>query len=155
MVGILDANRARGQSWCRDARTGGILSGDADHSHGRSAPIFGFCEFLPRAETAEPSNPRPLALRTLFYRILETRLFRVPVWHEATRTARRSDCRPHFTTALIRGDGQNVRVDLGRISWLLTVGACLIAVLILVLQGYLGYAAVTFAVAVSAAINLS
>jgi hypothetical protein len=46
-------------------------------------------------------------------------------------------------------------VDLGRISWLLTVGVCLIAVLILVLQGYLGYAGVTFAVAVSAAINLS
>jgi hypothetical protein len=46
-------------------------------------------------------------------------------------------------------------MDLGRISWLLTVGICLIAVLILVLQGYLGYAAVAFAVAVSAAINLS
>jgi hypothetical protein len=46
-------------------------------------------------------------------------------------------------------------VDLGRIGWLATVLACLIAVLILVLQGYYGYAAVTLAVAVSAAINLS
>jgi hypothetical protein len=46
-------------------------------------------------------------------------------------------------------------VDLARISWLLTVGVCLIVVLILVLQGYLGYAAVTFAVAISAGINLS
>jgi hypothetical protein len=45
-------------------------------------------------------------------------------------------------------------MTLGRISWLVTVLACLIAVLILVLQGYFGYAAVTFAVALSAAINL-
>jgi hypothetical protein len=45
-------------------------------------------------------------------------------------------------------------VDLGRIAWLVTVGACLVTVLILVLQGYWGYAGVTFAVAVSAAINL-
>lgn len=45
-------------------------------------------------------------------------------------------------------------MDLARIAWLATVFACLIAVLILVLQGYLGYAGVTFAVAVSAAINL-
>jgi hypothetical protein len=58
-------------------------------------------------------------------------------------------------TAGIRAGGQNRPVDLGRISWLLTAGICLIAVLILVLQGYLGYAAVAFAVAVSAAINLS
>ena len=46
-------------------------------------------------------------------------------------------------------------MDLARISWLLTVAVCLIVVLILVLQGYLGYAAVTFAVAISAGINLS
>jgi hypothetical protein len=45
-------------------------------------------------------------------------------------------------------------VDLARIAWLVAVGACLIAVLVLVLEGYLGYAAVTFAVAVAAAINL-
>ena len=49
---------------------------------------------------------------------------------------------------------QNMTVDLGRLAWLGTVGACLIAVLILVLEGYFGYAAVTFAVAVAAAINL-
>jgi hypothetical protein len=49
---------------------------------------------------------------------------------------------------------QNTTVDLGRIAWLGTVVACLIAVLILVLQGYFGYAAVTFAVAVAAFINL-
>jgi hypothetical protein len=45
-------------------------------------------------------------------------------------------------------------VDLARIAWLVTVGACLVTVLILVLQGYWGYAGVTFAVAISAAINL-
>ena len=45
-------------------------------------------------------------------------------------------------------------MDLARIAWLATVLACLIAVLILVLDGYMGYAAVTLAVAVSAAINL-
>jgi hypothetical protein len=45
-------------------------------------------------------------------------------------------------------------VDLSRIAWLVTVGACLIAALILVLEGYIGYAAVTFAVALSAVVNL-
>ena len=46
-------------------------------------------------------------------------------------------------------------MDLGRIAWLVTVLACLVAVLILLLEGYYGYAGVTLAVAVSAAINLS
>ena len=50
--------------------------------------------------------------------------------------------------------GQNTVVDLGRLAWLGTVGVCLIVVLILVLQGYYGYAAVTFAVALAAGINL-
>jgi hypothetical protein len=45
-------------------------------------------------------------------------------------------------------------VDLVRIAWLAAVVICLITVVILVLQGYLGYAGVTFAVAVAAAINL-
>jgi hypothetical protein len=45
-------------------------------------------------------------------------------------------------------------VKLERAGWLTTVAICLIAVAILLLQGYLGYAAVTFAVALSAAINL-
>lgn len=47
-----------------------------------------------------------------------------------------------------------VPVNLGRIAWLMTVCACLVAVLVLVLNGYYGYAGVTLAVAVSAAINL-
>jgi hypothetical protein len=45
-------------------------------------------------------------------------------------------------------------VKLARVGWLTTVGVCLIAVLILLLDGYVGYGAVTFAVALSAAINL-
>ena len=51
-------------------------------------------------------------------------------------------------------DRENTAVDLARIGWLSTVFGCLVAVLILIVQGYLGYAAVTFAVAASAAINL-
>jgi hypothetical protein len=51
--------------------------------------------------------------------------------------------------------GHNRAVDLARLSWLVTVGACLIAVLVLVLEGYIGYAGVTFAVAVAAATNLT
>ena len=46
-------------------------------------------------------------------------------------------------------------MDLARLAWLVTVGACLIAVAILVVEGYYGYAAVTFAVAASAALNLT
>ena len=51
-------------------------------------------------------------------------------------------------------EGENSTVDLGRLAWLGTVLVCLIVVLILVLQGYYGYAAVTFAVALAAGINL-
>ncbi len=45
-------------------------------------------------------------------------------------------------------------MDLARVAWLVTVGVLLITVVILVLQGYYGYAGVTFAVALAAAINL-
>lgn len=56
---------------------------------------------------------------------------------------------PSPETATIR------TVNLGRVAWSLTVLACLIAVLILVLEGYYGYAGVTLAVALSAAINIA
>jgi hypothetical protein len=49
---------------------------------------------------------------------------------------------------------ENSLVNLGRIAWLVAVLACLVTVLILVLEGYYGYAGVTFAVAVAAGINL-
>lgn len=55
----------------------------------------------------------------------------------------------------VRVRGQNRRVELARVGWIMTVFACLVAVLILLLQGYYGYALVTFAVAVSAAFNLT
>jgi hypothetical protein len=45
-------------------------------------------------------------------------------------------------------------VPLSRIAWLVTVGACLIAALVLVLSGYDGYAGVAVAIAISAGINL-
>ena len=51
-------------------------------------------------------------------------------------------------------DGENTVVDLGRLAWLGTVVVCMIVVVILVLEGYYGYAGVTFAVAFAAGINL-
>ena len=63
--------------------------------------------------------------------------------------------------ALVLRAGDNVPVDadegtvnLARVAWLTTVGACAVAVLILILDGYYGYAGVTLAVAISAGINL-
>ena len=44
--------------------------------------------------------------------------------------------------------------QLNRIAWIVTVGICLLAALILLLSGYDGYAGVTLAVAIAAAINL-
>ncbi len=43
---------------------------------------------------------------------------------------------------------------LNRISWLVTVGVCLVVSLILLVSGYLGYAGVLLAIAIAAAINL-
>lgn len=45
-------------------------------------------------------------------------------------------------------------MPLPRIAWLTTVAACVVAVIVLLLAGYQGYAAVFAAVAVAAAINL-
>jgi hypothetical protein len=45
-------------------------------------------------------------------------------------------------------------VDLERLAWLITAGTCLIAALVLLLEGYLGYAGVLAAVGLSAGINL-
>jgi hypothetical protein len=45
-------------------------------------------------------------------------------------------------------------VRLSRIAWLTTVAICVISALILLLEGFDGYAAVVFAVGLSAAINL-
>ena len=50
--------------------------------------------------------------------------------------------------------GENRAVDLARVWWMVTVVACLVAVLILVLEGYIGYAGITLAVGISAAVNV-
>jgi hypothetical protein len=54
----------------------------------------------------------------------------------------------------VHDQSENAAMDLARVGWLLTTAACLIAVVILITQGYYGYAGVTFAVAASASINL-
>lgn len=45
-------------------------------------------------------------------------------------------------------------MPLTRIAWLVTVGGCLIGVVLLLASGYVGYAGVVFAVACAAAINI-
>lgn len=46
-------------------------------------------------------------------------------------------------------------MDLARVAWLVTVSVLMVTVVVLVIQGYYGYAGVTFAVALAAAINLT
>ena len=43
---------------------------------------------------------------------------------------------------------------LNRIAWSVTVGVCVLVGVILLVDGYVGYGALAFAVGVSAAINL-
>ena len=45
-------------------------------------------------------------------------------------------------------------VPLPKIAWSATVAICVVAALILLLSGYVGYAGVVFSVALAAAINL-
>lgn len=45
-------------------------------------------------------------------------------------------------------------MPLSRISWLVTVAVCLIAALLLLLNGYYGYSGVLLAVGAAAAVNL-
>lgn len=69
---------------------------------------------------------------------------------------------PTLTAAADGGGGRGSRrtvlyllpVGVERIAWLVTVGALLVAALLLGLSGYEGYAALGVAVAGSAAINL-
>jgi hypothetical protein len=49
---------------------------------------------------------------------------------------------------------QNTGVPLSRISWLVTVGICLIAALLLLVNGYVGYSGVLLAVGAAAAVNV-
>ena len=45
-------------------------------------------------------------------------------------------------------------MTLARISWLVTVGICLIAAVLLLVNGYFGYSGVLLAVGAAAAVNL-
>ncbi len=45
-------------------------------------------------------------------------------------------------------------MSLQRISWLVTVGLCLLAAVLLLLNGYVGYFGILMAVAAAAAVNL-
>lgn len=45
-------------------------------------------------------------------------------------------------------------MPLSRITWLVTVGICLIAALLLLLNGYHGYSGVLLAVGAAAAVNV-
>jgi hypothetical protein len=51
-------------------------------------------------------------------------------------------------------DHQDGQVRLARLAWGLTAVVCLVTAVILGLDGYTGYAVVTLAVALAAAINL-
>jgi hypothetical protein len=53
------------------------------------------------------------------------------------------------------GAWDDTRVQVSRIPWLVTVLACIVAAVLLLVSGYQGYAAVLVAVGASAAINLS
>lgn len=46
-------------------------------------------------------------------------------------------------------------MPLSRISWVVTVGICLVAALLVLLDGYYGYSLVLLAVGASAAVNLT
>jgi hypothetical protein len=52
------------------------------------------------------------------------------------------------------GEHQDGQVRLARLAWSVTAIVCLLTAVILALEGYYGYAVVTFAVCIAAAINL-
>lgn len=67
------------------------------------------------------------------------------------------DRQPRVSAVFVAADRRgchSARMQLGRLAWLLTTLACLIAATVVLIRGDRGYAAVAFAVAISAAINL-
>jgi len=63
--------------------------------------------------------------------------------------------RHRYRRAAVVGSARdNDAVSFSRIAWLVTVLACMLTCLALLLSGYQGYAAVFFAVGASAAVNL-
>jgi hypothetical protein len=56
---------------------------------------------------------------------------------------------------LVDGHGShNTGVPLSRIAWIVTVGICVVAALLLLVNDYQGYAGVLLAVGAAAAVNL-
>jgi hypothetical protein len=53
-----------------------------------------------------------------------------------------------------RHSGENTGVPLAKAAWLTTVIACVIAAVVLLIAGYIGYAATAGCVGLAAAINL-
>jgi hypothetical protein len=70
------------------------------------------------------------------------------------KLATRTDDAPARTCAGAAPSDRMDGMSLTRIAWIVTVLACLVASLLLLVSGYQGYAAVTLAVGLSAAINL-
>ena len=64
---------------------------------------------------------------------------------------RRPEWRANSEAAIWR---QNSAVPLSRIAWIATVAICVVAAVLVLLNGYVGYFFVLLAVAGSAAINL-
>lgn len=54
----------------------------------------------------------------------------------------------------VMSEPEDTGVPLERIAWMVTVVVCLVTAIVTLLSGYVGYAAVVFAIACSAAINL-
>jgi len=50
--------------------------------------------------------------------------------------------------------GQNIGAPLSRITWLVTVAICVLAALLLLVNGYVGYSGVLLAVGAAAAVNV-
>ena len=72
----------------------------------------------------------------------------------ADKVRRYSSARSGVSASVMGSARGYPSVPLSKIAWLTTVGICLITCVLLLLSGYLGYAGVLLAVALSAAINL-
>ena len=75
-------------------------------------------------------------------------------WEVQAPSPGRSTAAPGVRLVNDRGNRQYAAVRLERIAWTLVVAGCVITAVLLLLAGYVGYAAVSAAVGVSAAINL-
>jgi hypothetical protein len=102
-----------------------------------------------RSREAATSQDRPFAGES---RGVDADAARGPGPRGAARGAGRRDARGEAPT--VGRSRHNARVRFTRIAWLITVLACLLTCLALLLSGYQGYAAVLLAVGLCAAVNL-